>query len=160
MKKLSFNEAKFPHLRTVKESVEQLTLYIEKLHKRKQIIASGKDVLSTEYEKNEDEISIIKTDWELAKSYKNLAEKTDYVKNFTAKLLVYIDEVNEKYTEVSNKAKLYFNANSSNQEDETAKAIGTEYENIKDADLDDNWEIRIKHYIVLRTIFEEHNKKK
>jgi hypothetical protein len=160
MKKLSFNEAKFPHLTTVKESVEQLTLYIEKLHKRKQIIAKGKDVLSTEYEKNEDEISIIKTDWELAKSYKNLAEKTDYVKNFTAKLLVYIDEVNEKYTEVSNKAKLYFNANSSNQEDETAKAIGTEYENIKDADLDDNWEIRIKHYIVLRTIFEEHNKKK
>ena len=44
--KLVFDEAKFPHLTNVKDSVEQLTSYIEKLNKRKLLINNQQEMKS------------------------------------------------------------------------------------------------------------------
>jgi len=159
MQKLVFDEKKFPHLTNVKNSVETLTLYIEKLNKRKSLINNEQNLKSS-FQANEDEILMIKTDWELAKCHKNLSEKTDYVKNFTQKLVEYIDEVNENWGDMTQKAKIFYESNKKSKNNEIVKALEQEYENVKGVDFDDNWEIRIKHYIVLRTIFETANKKK
>lgn len=159
MQKLVFDEKKFPHLTNVKNSVETLTLYIEKLNKRKSLISNEQSIKSS-FQANEDEILLIKTDWELAKCHKNLSEKTDYVKNFTQKLVEYIDEVNENWEELTQKAKIFYESNKKSKTNEIVKALATEFDNVKGVDFDDNWEIRIKHYIVLRTIFEQANKKK
>lgn len=159
MQKLVFDEKKFPHLTNVKNSVETLTLYIEKLNKRKSLISNEQNMKSS-FQANEDEILLIKTDWELAKCHKNLSEKTDYVKNFTQKLVEYIDEVNDNWEEMTQKAKIFYESNKKSKNNEIVKALETEFENVNGVDFDDNWEIRIKHYIVLRTIFEQANKKK
>ena len=159
MQKLVFDEKKFPHLTNVKNSVETLTLYIEKLNKRKSLVSNEQNMKSS-LQANEDEILLIKTDWELAKCHKNLSEKTDYVKNFTQKLVEYIDEVNENWEEMTQKAKIFYESNKKSKSNEIVKALETEFQNVKGVDFDDNWEIRIKHYIVLRTIFEQANKKK
>jgi len=159
MQKLQFDEKKFTHLTSVKESVEMLTSYIEKLNKRKVLINSQQEDKS-EFEKNEDEITLIKTDWDLAKSHKNLAEKNEYLKNFTAKLIEYIDEVNENFESMSEKAHTYYNLNKGSKKNEIVKALKVEWENIEGVDLNENWDVRIKHYIVLRTIFEQDKPKK
>jgi hypothetical protein len=157
--KLEFNETKFPHLLTMKQRVDELTLYIEKLNLRKVLITS-KNAVKSQYDQNEDEILLIRTDWELAKSHKDLAEKTEYVKNFTEKLVTYIDEVNENFETMRSKALSYYENNKKSKNNETVKALELEFEAIKDTDLDENWEVRIKHYIVLRTIFENQKKPK
>ena len=159
MQKLVFDEKKFPHLTNVKNSVETLTLYIEKLNKRKSLISNEQNMKSS-FQANEDEILLIKTDWELAKCHKNLSEKIDYVKNFSQKLVEYIDEVNDNWEEMTQKAKIFYESNKKSKSNEIVKALETEFSNVKGVDFDDNWEIRIKHYIVLRTIFEQANKKK
>jgi hypothetical protein len=159
MQKLEFNEKKFPHLTNVKETAEQLTQYIEKLNKRKLIIATQNNDRS-DFEKNEDEILLIKTDWELGKSHKNLSEKTDYIRNFTEKLIEYIAEVNENYEAMIQKTNTFYNDNRKSRKNEQIKAIELQMEKVKDIDLDDNWEQRITHYIVLRTIFENPTQKK
>jgi hypothetical protein len=159
MQKLEFDEKKFPHLTNVKDSAEQLTQYIEKLNKRKLIIATQNNDKS-DFEKNEDEILLIKTDWELGKSHKNLAEKTDYITNFTQKLVEYIDEVNENYEAMIEKTNTFYNNNRTAKNNEQIKAIEVQMEKVKDVDLNENWEVRITHYIVLRTIFENPTKKK
>ena len=150
MQKLVFDEKKFPHLTNVKNSVETLTLYIEKLNKRKSLVSNEQNMKSS-LQANEDEILLIKTDWELAKCHKNLSEKTDYVKNFTQKLVEYIDEVNENWEEMTQKAKIFYESNKKSKSNEIVKALETEFQNVKGVDFDDNWEIRIKHYIVLRS---------
>lgn len=157
--KLVFDEAKFPHLTNVKDSVEQLSSYIEKLNKRKLLINNQQEMKS-EFQKNEDEILLIITDRDLAKSHKNLAEKNDYVKNFSEKLVTYIEEVNENYESMVQKAHNYYENNKKSKTNEIVKALEVEWENVKNTDLNQNWEVRIKHYIVLRTIFETGNKKK
>ena len=159
MQKLEFDEKKFPHLTNVKDSAEQLTQYIEKLNKRKLIIATQNNDKS-DFEKNEDEILCIKTDWELGKSHKNLAEKTDYITNFTQKLVEYIVEVNENYEAMIEKTNTFYNNNRTAKNNEQIKAIEVQMEKVKDVDLNENWEVRITHYIVLRTIFENPTKKK
>lgn len=159
MQKLEFDEKKFPHLTNVKDSAEQLTQYIEKLNKRKLIIATQNNDKS-DFEKNEDEILLIKTDWELGKSHKNLAEKTDYITNFTQKLVEYIVEVNENYEAMIEKTNTFYNNNRTAKNNEQIKAIEVQMEKVKDVDLNENWEVRITHYIVLRTIFENPTKKK
>lgn len=158
LQKLVFDEAKFPHLTNVKESVEQLTSYIEKLNKRKLLINNQQEMKS-EYQKNEDEILLIITDRGLAKSHKNLAEKNEYIKNFSEKLVKYIDEVNENYDSMVQKAFNYYENNKKSKNNEMVKALELEWENVKKTDLNENWEVRIKHYIVLKTIFETGNKK-
>lgn len=159
MQKLVFDEKKFTHLTSVKESVEMLTLYIEKLNKRK-ILINNQQEIKSEYQTNEDEILLIKTDWELAKSHKNLAEKNEYLKNFTAKLIEYIDEVNENFESMSQKAHSYYELNKGSKKNEIVKALELEFKNIESVDLDTDWDVRIKHYIVLRTIFEQDKKQK
>ena len=159
MQKLEFDEKKFTHLTSVKESVEMLTSYVEKLNKRKVLINSQQEDKS-EFEKNEDEITLIKTDWDLAKTHKNLAEKNEYLKNFTAKLIEYIDEVNENFESMSEKAHSYYNLNKGSKKNEIVQALKDEWKNIEGVDLNENWDVRIKHYIVLRTIFEQDKSKK
>lgn len=159
MQKLVFNEAKFPHLTSVRESVEMLTAYIEKLNKRKVLINNEKEN-KTEFQINEDEITLIKTDWELAKSHKNLADKNEYLKNFTAKLVQYIEEVNENFEAITEKARSYYELNKKSKKNEIVKAIELEFENVKIKDLNEDWDYRIKHYIVLKSIFEQDKKQK
>jgi hypothetical protein len=156
--KLEFDVNKFPHLLSIQERVEELTLFIEKLNIRKSLINS-QNAKKSQFEQNEDEILLIQTNWDLAKSHKNLAEKTQYVKEFTEKLIKYIDEVNENFETVRNKAFTYLKNNKEAKNNETVKALEVEFEQVKDTDLDENWEVRVKHYIVLKTIFEAPKKK-
>ena len=162
---LEFDLNKFPHLLSVQERIDELTLFISKLNLRKGLISgeasqgypSGE---KSEFQKNEDAILLIQTNWDLAKSHKSLAEKTAYAKEFTDRLIKYIDEVNENFETVRNKALTYLKNNKEDKNNETVKALEVEFEQVKDTDLDENWEVRLKHYIVLKGIFEAPKKAK
>jgi flagellar hook-basal body complex protein FliE len=163
--KLEFDVNKFPHLLSVQERIEELTLFIEKLNLRKALINGEKSQgypsgEKSEFQKNEDAILLIQTNWDLAKSHKNLAEKTKYAKEFTDRLIKYIDEVNEKFESVRHKAFTFLKDNNSSKNNEIVKALEVEFEQVKDTDLDENWEVRVKHYIVLKSIFEAPKKTK
>ena len=58
------------------------------------------------------------------------------------------------------KTNTFYNNNRTAKNNEQVKAIELQMEKVKDVDLNDNWEVRITHYIVLRTIFENPTKKK
>jgi hypothetical protein len=157
--KLEFDVNKFPHLLSIQERVEELTLFIEKLNLRKALI-NGQSEMKSEFQKNEDEILLIQTNWDLAKSHKNLAEKNQYIKDFTEKLIKYIDEVNENFESIRMKALSYLENNKNSKNNETVKALEIEFEQVKNTDLDENWEVRVKHYIMLKSIFEAPKKAK
>jgi hypothetical protein len=157
--KLEFDVTKFPHLLSIQERVEELTLFIEKLNLRKALI-NGQSEMKSEFQKNEDEILVLQTNWDLAKSHKSLAEKTQYVKEFTERLVKYIDEINENFESIRVKALSYLENNKNSKNNETVKALQVEFEQVKDTDLDENWEVRVKHYIVLKSIFEAPKKTK
>lgn len=157
--KLEFDVKKFPHLLSIQERVEELTLFIEKLNLRKALI-NGQSEMKSEFQKNEDEILLIQTNWDLAKSHKNLAEKNQYIKDFTEKLIKYIDEVNENFESIRMKALSYLENNKNSKNNETVKALEIEFEQVKNTDLDENWEVRVKHYIMLKSIFEAPKKAK
>jgi hypothetical protein len=163
--KLEFDINKFPHLLSVQDRIEELTLFINKLNLRKAFI-NGETSQGypceekSEFQKNEDAILLIQTNWDLAKSHKNLAEKTQYAKEFSERLIKYIDEVNENFESLRQKAFTYLANNKSAKNNEKVKAIEVELDQVKDTDLDENWEVRVKHYIVLKGIFEDQKKPK
>jgi hypothetical protein len=163
--KLEFDVNKFPHLLSVQERIDELTLFISHLNLRKGLIngeisqkyPSGE---KSAFQKNEDAILLIQTNWDLAKSHKNLAEKNQYIKDFTEKLIKYIDEVNENFESIRMKALSYLENNKNSKNNETVKALEIEFEQVKDTDLDENWEVRVKHYIMLKSILEAPKKAK
>jgi hypothetical protein len=157
MQKLEFDESKFPHLLTIKQRVEEITLFIEKLNKRK-VLINNQQAKKSEFQKNEDDILLIQTDWDLAKSHKSLAEKTEYVREFVERLEKYIPEINENYESVVSKAKAYYENNKNSKNNDIAKALENEFKEVEKTDLNENWEVRIKHYLVLKNLLE--NKKK
>lgn len=159
MQELSLDLEKYPHLIEVQKRANELTLYIEKLNKRK-VLLNNQQAIKNEFERNEDEILLIKTDWELAKSHKNLAEKTEYIREFIDRLQKYIPEINENYTAMLEKANNYLANNLKSKNNELVKALKTEFEEVSKTDLNENWEVRIKHYLVLKNLFENSKKSK
>lgn len=159
LQKLELDVNKFPHLLSIQERIDELTMLIEKLNIRKSLIDSNKADKSP-FELNEDAILVIKTNWELAKSHKSLAEKTKYVKEFTERLIKYIDEINENFESMRVKALSYLQNNKNSKNNDTVKALTVEFEQVKDTDLDENWEVRVKHYIMLKSIFDAPKKTK
>lgn len=165
LQKLELDVNKFPHLLSIQERIDETTSLITKLNLRKALINEGKNQNTNEekktiFQSNEDEILIIKTNWELAKCHKNLAEKVKYVKEFTERLITYIDEINENFENMRLKAFSFVENNKNAKNNETLKALKTEFAQIKDTDLDENWEVRVKHYIMLKSIFDTSKKTK
>lgn len=154
MSKMSFDLEKFPHLISVKQGIDSQKRYIECMNKRKVLIKENTSE-KTEYQKNEDEIVVLRTDWELAKAHKNLREKEDYFRDFSQQIAGYIDEVNEKYDQVYEKAKAY----KVERNKVIYEQLQAEFDAVKDVDMDDDWQMRIKHYITLKTILNPKKKK-
>lgn len=159
MKKLEFEESKFPHLLSIKQRIIEITSFIEKLNKRKVLIGKS-DVLKSEFQQNEDEILLIQTDWDLAKSHKSLAEKNQYVQEYIERLEKYIPEINDKYESIVAKAKSYFENNKNSKNNEIVQALEHEFKQVEKIDLNEDWETRIKHYIVLKNLLESKKKSK
>jgi len=159
MQKLELDLNKFPHVLSIKQRINELTSFIEKLNKRKVLIQHKEGTIS-EFEANEDELLLIQTDWDLAKSHKSLAEKTQYVREFIERLDKYIPEINENYEKVINKARNFISNNFSNKNHELFKSLEQEFKQVSTTDLNENWEARIKHYIVLKSLLENKKDKK
>ena len=147
MSVMSFDLEKFPHLISVKNAIESQKRYIECMNKRKVLIKEN-NAEKSEYQKNEDEIVLLRTDWELAKAHKNLREKEDYFRDFSQQVSGYVDEVNEKYEQVFSKAKSF----KSERNKVIYEQLQAEFDAVKDVDMDEDWQMRIKHYITLKTI--------
>ena len=147
MSKMSFDLEKFPHLISVKSAVESQKSYIECMNKRKVLIRENNSEKS-EYQKNEDEIVLIRTDWELAKAHKNLREKENYFRDFSENIASYIDEVNEKFDQVFLKATSF----KEQRNKVIYEQLKAEFDTVKDVDMNEDWQMRIKHYITLKTI--------
>jgi len=161
---LTFNLDKFPHLTFLQERATEISELIVKLDKRKfylvnetsaVILTKNKVELSekSKYEVNEQEILLTKTNWELQKLHKNLAEKNAYIKDFIQSLKSYIPEVNENFESILFKAESYLKNNEKSKNNEKVIALKQEFDEVKNVDLNDNWENRIKHYISLKNIF-------
>ena len=89
----------------------------------------------------------------MQKLHKNLAEKNAYIKDFTESLKSYIPEVNENFESILFKAESYLKNNEKSTKNEKVIALKQEFDEVKNIDLNDNWENRIKHYISLKNIF-------
>lgn len=145
MPKMIFELEKFPYALAVKEQVESIRKYIDMLTKRKALIKEGFSEKS-DFEKNEIEITIHETNAKLARSHKSLNEQEQYFKDYCASLSKKIDEVNEKYDKLIMRARGY------KQKKEVVAQLNEAFAIVKDMDLENNWEQRIKHYIDLDLI--------
>lgn len=145
MPKMIFELEKFPYALAVKEKVESIREYIELLTKRKTLIKEGFSEKS-EFEKNEIEITIHETNVKLANRHKVLNEQEQYFKDYCSSLSKKIDEVNEKYDKMIMRARGY------KQKKEVVAKLNEAFAIVKDMDLENNWEQRIKHYIDLDMI--------
>ena len=142
---MSYDESKFPHLVSVNQSIVTTKKMIDLLNKRKLLI--NEDLSSkSDYEKNEIEITIIKTDIELSKSHKSLNDKETYFKEYVTLTTKYIDEVNEKYDALVERANSYKITGQAKED------VSTLFENVKSKDLVNDWDARIHHYIALKTL--------
>ena len=145
MQKMSFDLDKFPHLLNLKNTIEDMKRYIDLLNKRK-VLLKEKNTEKTEYEKNEDEIVVIRTNWELAKAHKNLREKENYFTEFCEKLDEHIQEANDHYDEVVAKARAWKGNKT------IAEQLRVEFDTVQKEDLNTDWQMRIKHFITLKAI--------
>lgn len=153
MQKMSFKLEKFPHLLNLKNTIEDMKRYIDLLNKRK-VLLKEKNTEKSEYEKNEDEIVIIRTNWELAKSHKNLREKENYFTEFCEKLEEHIKETNENFDDVVSKARNWRGNKT------IAEQLRVEFETVEKEDLNKDWQMRIKHFITLKAIMNPKPKSK
>jgi len=134
--------SKFPSLEMNKKQVEEHTKLVALLDKRIVLIQADWENLN-DFEKNEREILLIKTGFELA-SYHTKKKKYERIVKDIMKTVEVIDEVHEKFDEINKKAY------------ERAKKDKNVEEFLKQAEFDEfetNYESKITHYFALKNYF-------
>lgn len=133
---------KLPHLRITLESIETLKKLIVLLEKRKDIITSSEEKL-TEYEHNERDIQLIKTEMELSKAHTSIIQKQMHLKDFTGGMENILKEMDEKWDGLMQKAE-----KKAKHDTDIAKVL-----EMADAKkFDENWEFKVNFYVNIRTL--------
>jgi hypothetical protein len=131
---------KFPYLQIQKDSVETLKNLIELLNKRNKFLKSHTEDI-TDYQANENKISIIKTEIELAKLHTQVIQKEKTIKEYVESITEYLKEIEKEWDSVIAKA----NIKSKND-----KVVAEIIEQGSKQDFTKNYEYKIAHYIQLK----------
>lgn len=140
---------KFPYLQIQKESVATLKSLIDLLNKRIKLL-QGKDNVS-DYESNEDKITKIKTEIELAKLHTQVIQKEKTIKEYVDNITDYLKEIETNWDIVIAKA---------NEKVKTNKLIAEIIEEGGKQDFTKNYEYKIAHYIQLKNALNPQKLKK
>ncbi len=151
--KMVFDLAKLPTLNYYKTQIEGLKKMIDCLNKRTVLIKENYDDKS-EYEKNEIEITLLKTDKDLARAHKDLSEKEKLFVSNSKDIAKEIDDINGKFDMQMAKALAY------KGKPEIEACLKQLFADVKDIDLSQNYDAKIMLYINVKATMEESNKKK
>ena len=134
---------KFPHLKNVKETISSIQREIELLNERKRLSAAYKENVSSNYETNELELVLLRTDREISKLFKTLNDQEKHFKNYKEKLSSLLDEVSENFDSyIKEQRKLIM----------TSDDVRFCFEQFKPFDFNENWEAKIQFYSNLQSI--------
>lgn len=149
--KIEFQVERFPHLDYITSSTSRHEKMIHLLNNRRTLAKENANNLS-EYEQNELEILLLDTDEKLAKYHKQLVEKKKYVQEFTEILLKQIDDCNNNLIEKVDKAVNFYANNYTSKKNDKVAQLGAIFMDLKDKDLEGNWEERLAFFIALKRI--------
>ena len=144
MKTIKIVMDKFPHLKNVKNTISSMQREIELLNKRKRLWTAELQNLS-EFEQNELELKMLRTDRELARLFKNLSEQENHFKGYKDKLDANIKELNQNYDEFVARCK---KLKSTNQD------IKNTFDQFGVFDFNTNWEAKVMFYASLKQALE------
>jgi hypothetical protein len=130
------------YLKISNQKAENLQKMIDLLNKRKDIIGSSKEKL-TDFENNERAILLHKTDYELAKHHTSLMGIKNEVKGYTEKATEILEEMGAKWNEVMARAK---------KDAMLKKDISSVLESVTEEQLNGNIDLKINHYLQLKSM--------
>lgn len=134
---------KFPHLKNVKETISSIQKEIELLNERKRLSAAHKENIISNYEWNEIDLVLLRTDREISKLFKTLNDQEKHFKNYKEKLSSLLDEVSENFDSyIKEQRKLIM----------TSDDVRFCFEQFKPFDFNENWEAKIQFYSNLQSI--------
>lgn len=143
MKKMKIIMDKFPHLKNVKETISSIQREIELLNERKRLSAAHKENIISNYEWNELDLVLLRTDREISKLFKTLNDQEKHFKNYKEKLSSLLDEVSENFDSyIKEQRKLIM----------TSDDVRFCFEQFKPFDFNENWEAKIQFYSNLQSI--------
>lgn len=133
---------KSSYIKINKSKLADLEKMIELLNKRKSIINES-NVKATEFEANEHQILLLKTDYELAKHHKSCI-------GIKAELQKYIDGASEVITEMESKwNEVIARAKKDADKKADIKAI---IKSMDDVNFDENIDVKINYYVQLKSM--------
>ncbi|MEI7510225.1 MAG: hypothetical protein WCJ62_12260 [Flavobacterium sp.] len=124
------------------EKVEKIGKMIELLNKRKEII-NNEQVGLPDFESNERQILLLKTDYELAKHHKNCIDIKKEIDGYIEKATDVITEMDTRWGEIIAKAK---------KEGVHKKDIRDILKSMDDVDIEDNIDVKINYYLHLKSM--------
>lgn len=139
---------KFPHLKYVKETITSIQNEIEILNKRKRLVASEKVIIISEYQKNELDLTILRTEREISKLFKALNDQENHFKKYKEKLTELLDEVSENFEKYIKEQRKLILIN---------EKVRLMFEQFKPFDFEQNWEAKIQLYANLKEIEKSEN---
>jgi len=146
MKKMKIQMDKFPHLKYVKDTIDAIQKEIEVLNKRKRLGASERLTLTSEYQQNELDLVLLRTEREISKLFKTLNDQENHFKVYKQKLTDLLDEVSENFDSyIKEQRKLIL-------KNEKVRLMFAQF---KPFDFDENWEAKIQFYANLKEIEEQ-----
>jgi hypothetical protein len=149
MKTMKIVMSKFPHLNNVKNNISSIQREIELLNKRKRLWTAEIANLS-EFEQNELELKMLRTDRELSKLFKGLNEQETHFKNYKDKVDSTIKEMNLNYDEFVDSCKKLKSTN---------EDIKNAFDQYAVFDFEANWEARVMFYASLKHALEPKTEK-
>lgn len=148
MKKMKIQMDKFPHLKYVKDTITSIQNEIEILNKRKRLVASEKVIIISEYQKNELDLTILRTEREISKLFKALNDQENHFKKYKEKLTELLDEVSENFEKYIKEQRKLILIN---------EKVRLMFEQFKPFDFEQNWEAKIQLYANLKEIEKSEN---
>lgn len=143
MKKMKIQMDKFPHLKYVKDTIDNIQKEIEVLNKRKRLGASEKATLTSEYQQNELDLVLLRTEREISKLFKTLNDQENHFKVYKQKLTDLLDEVSENFDSyIKDQRKLIL-------KNEKVRLMFAQF---KPFDFEENWEAKIQFYANLKEL--------
>lgn len=130
----------FPYLGRVKNSIDQLKKLVDLLNVRKELAKSDWETLSP-YMQNEREITVLKTELELARVHKNIIEKENYLDQ-------YINHVNKNMAEMEKNWDWIMEQSKKIEAKDPVWA--GEVEAVDKSDFDTNFEYKLAHYLSVK----------
>tara|TARA_R110000751_G_scaffold137239_3_gene240608 strand:- start:182 stop:709 length:528 start_codon:yes stop_codon:yes gene_type:complete len=138
----------FPHLKNVKESIEELKNYVEYLNVR--IDTEPPEAFKTAYFLNERKILISETKIKISKANKTISERSEYFADYYKGLVEIYVEASTKFTELM----LQANSLSLDKKFHANEKLNKELEEAAPylEDMQKNWELKFRFYIEIKNI--------